>query len=257
MASLFSLEGKVALVTGASRGIGAAMAKGLAEAGADIVMVQRMEKPDTMKEIEAMGRKVYSISVNMAKRDEVKRLLPRVLECVDKVDFLINCAGIQRHHDSHIFEEEDWDEIIEVNLNSVFFICQAFGNYFLNKEPDEDGIRGKIINLASLLTFQGGTRIPAYAASKGGVAQFTKTLSNEWAQRGVCVNAIAPGYVETDMNKETFSDPDKCQQRLCRIPMGRWGRPDEFKGPAIFLCSRASNYVTGEVMMVDGGWMGR
>lgn len=254
---LFSLQGKTALVTGASRGIGAAIAEGLAEAGADIIMVQRNENPDSKSKIEKTGRKVHIIAVDMTDRKAVKGILPRALELAGKVDIVVNCAGMQKHGDSHEFDEEDWDQIIEVNLSSVFFICQAFGKYFLDKEPDKDGIRGKIINMASLLTFIGGTQIPAYAASKGGVAQFTKTLSNEWAEHGINVNAIAPGYVATDMNKGTLEDPEKSKQRLERIPKNAWGQPSDFKGPCIFLASRASNYVTGEVMLVDGGWMAR
>lgn len=257
MTDLFSLKDKVALVTGASRGIGAAIAEGLAEAGADIIMVQRNESPENKSKIESLGRKAYVLPVDMSNRKEVKQLIPKAIEVAGKLDILVNCAGIQKHHDSHKFEEEDWDNILEINLSSVFFLCQAAGKYFLEREADEAGTRGKIINIASLLTFQGGTQIPAYAASKGGVAQFTKTLSNEWAEKGICVNAIAPGYVATDMNKATLEDPEKSEQRLSRIPKNQWGKPEDFKGPAIFLASKASNYITGEIIMVDGGWMAR
>jgi 2-deoxy-D-gluconate 3-dehydrogenase len=169
----------------------------------------------------------------------------------------LNCGGIQRRHPSHQFPDNDWNEVLQVNLSTVFTLCREVGAHMLAREPDVHGRRGSIINVASLLSFQGGLTVPAYAASKGGVAQLTKALSNEWASKGIAVNAIAPGYIATEMNTALINDEKRAESILSRIPAGRWGSPDDFKGSVVFLASRASGYVSGEVLTVDGGWMGR
>ena len=169
----------------------------------------------------------------------------------------MNCGGIQRRHPSHQFPDNDWNEVLQVNLSTVFTLCREVGAHMLAREPDTHGRRGSIINVASLLSFQGGLTVPAYAASKGGVAQLTKALSNEWASKGINVNAIAPGYIATEMNVALINDEKRAESILSRIPAGRWGSPDDFKGSVVFLASRASGYVSGEVLTVDGGWMGR
>lgn len=184
--------------------------------------------------------------------------MKKVLEDGHDIDILLNCAGIQRRHPSHVFPDEDWDEVLQVNLSSVLMLCRDIGAYMLTRRPDSDsGRRGRIINVASLVSFQGGMTVPAYAAAKGGVAQLTKALSNEWADKGINVNTIAPGYVATEMNTALLKDSDRAAGILARIPMGRWGNSEDFKGVAVFLASQASSYVTGEVVTVDGGWMGR
>lgn len=175
----------------------------------------------------------------------------------DRINILVNCAGIQRRYPSHKFPEDDWDQVLQVNLNSVFIICRDAGAHMLGSTPDASGRRGSIINIASLLSFQGGLTVPAYAASKGGIAQLTKALSNEWACKGINVNAIAPGYIATEMNTALMEDRGRAESILARIPAGRWGRPEDFQGPVVFLASAASGYVSGEVLTVDGGWMGR
>jgi 2-dehydro-3-deoxy-D-gluconate 5-dehydrogenase len=173
------------------------------------------------------------------------------------MDILITCAGIQRRHPAHEFPDNDWNDVLQVNLTTVFTLCRDFGAYLLSKPVSESGRRGSIINVGSILSFQGGITVPAYAASKGGVAQLTKALSNEWAGKGINVNAIAPGYVDTEMNTALMADEERQKSILSRIPAERWGRPEDFKGAAVYLASRASGYVTGEILTVDGGWMGR
>ena len=174
-----------------------------------------------------------------------------------KISILLNCGGIQRRHPAHQFPDEDWDEVLQVNLSTVFTLCRDVGAHMLLREVDSTGRRGAIINVASLLSFQGGLTVPAYAASKGGVAQLTKALSNEWASKGINVNAIAPGYIATDMNTALMEDKNRAESIMARIPAGRWGRPDDFKGPVVYLASRAGSYVNGEIHVIDGGWMGR
>lgn len=185
--------------------------------------------------------------------------MKKVLEDGHDIDILLNCAGIQRRHPSHAFPEEDWDEVLQINLSSVFTLCRDIGEYMLTRRPgsSDSGRCGRIINIASLVSFQGGLTVPAYAAAKGGIAQLTKALSNEWAGKGINVNAIAPGYIATEMNTALLKDPDRAAGILARIPAGRWGNAEDFKGVAVFLASRASSYVTGEVVTVDGGWIGR
>lgn len=181
-------------------------------------------------------------------------LTPRILADGHDVSILVTCAGIQRRHPSHAFPLSDWDEVLQVNLTAVFTLCRDVGAYMLTRPGPR---RGSIINVASLVSFQGGLTVPAYASAKGGVAQLTKALSNEWARHGVNVNAIAPGYVDTDMNEALINDETRARQILERIPKGRWGVPEDFKGPVVWLASSASAYVSGEVVVVDGGWMGR
>jgi 2-dehydro-3-deoxy-D-gluconate 5-dehydrogenase len=170
---------------------------------------------------------------------------------------LLNCAGVQKRHAPHQFPDEDWNFVLQVNLSTVWTLCRDFGGYLLSKPKPNKGSRGSIINIASLLTFQGGINVPAYAASKGGVGQLTKALSNQWIGEGIKVNCIAPGYIDTDMNEALMKDTNRQKAILERIPAGRWGKPEDFKGPAVFLASEASGYVSGDVLLVDGGWMGR
>ncbi|BDD57358.1 hypothetical protein MPDQ_004954 [Monascus purpureus] len=258
--SLFSLSGKVAVVTGGTRGIGQAMAIALAEAGADIVLIQRDESnTSTRDKINLIGRKAWIHVAELSNREAVKGIIPAITKQGLKPEILLNCAGIQRRHPSEKFPDEDWDEVLQVNLTSVFALCREFGAYLLARDASEFpfGRRGSIINVASLLSFQGGITVPAYAASKGGVAQLTKALSNEWISKGINVNAIAPGYIDTDMNVALINDSNRNAGILARIPAGRWGKPDDFKGIVVFLASQASTYVSGEVICVDGGWMGR
>jgi 2-dehydro-3-deoxy-D-gluconate 5-dehydrogenase len=250
--NLFNLEGNVALVTGGNRGLGGAMAYGLAEAGADIAIVQRSnEETEVVDRIRSLGRKCEVFSFDLAETSRIQELVAAVVDKFGKIDILVNNAGVQKRSPSVEFSEEDWDFVNDVNSKAVFFLCQQVG-----KRMIEQG-KGKIINLASLLSFQGGLTVPAYAASKGAVAQFTKSLSNEWASQNVNVNSIAPGYMATDMNTALLADETRNRQILERIPAGRWGQPDDMVGAVIFLASNASNYINGETITVDGGWMGR
>lgn len=257
-ASMFSLQGRTAVVTGGTRGIGAAMAVALAEAGADIILIQRDESnKNTHEQILALGRKSTIYIADLASQSDVSSLTDRILSDKHDPSILITSAGIQRRHPSHEFPQSDWDEVLQVNLTTVFTLCRDLGAYMLSREPTKSGHRGSIINVASLATFQGAFTVPAYASAKGGVGQLTKALSNEWASKGVNVNAIAPGYVATDMNEALINNPVRAKQILDRIPAGRWASPDDFKGPTVFLASEASLYINGEILTVDGGWMGR
>lgn len=251
MLDLFNLEGRVALCTGASRGLGRAMAVGLAKAGADVALVARTPLPEVVAEIAATGRQVRVYPHDLADIDGLPDLVARVKADFGHIDILINNAGVQSRHKATEFPKKDWDFVIGVNMNAVFFLCQEVGKVMLAQG------RGKIINIASLLSFQGGLTVPAYAAAKGAVAQFTKSLSNEWASQGVNVNGIAPGYMDTEMNTALLADPTRSRQILERIPAGRWGKPQDMVGAAVFLASPASDYVNGTILTVDGGWMGR
>jgi len=252
---MFSLAGRTAVITGGTRGIGAEMAIALAEAGSDIILIQRSTNDTTTKsKIDSLGRKVVIYIADLGSDAEVSGLTKRILDDGHDVDILVTCAGIQRRHPSHLFPKTDWDEVLQVNLSTVFTLCRDIGAYMLSRPGPH---RGSIINVASLVSFQGGLTVPAYAAAKGGVAQLTKALSNEWASKGINVNAIAPGYVATDMNEALINDKERAASILARIPMARWGNPDDFKGPVVFLASKASGYVSGEIFTVDGGWMGR
>ncbi|WP_077618282.1 2-dehydro-3-deoxy-D-gluconate 5-dehydrogenase KduD [Bacillus sinesaloumensis] len=252
MLKSFSLEGNVAVVTGATRGIGQEMALALAEAGADIALLQRnMEQEETKKQIENLGRRCVIIACDLDNHEQVKQAIPSVVDHFGKIDILVNNAGIQRRSPAVDFSESDWDDVMNVNLKSVWLLAQQAGKYMVQQKS------GKIINVASLNSFQGGINIPAYASAKGGVAQLTKALANEWAQHHVNVNAIVPGYIATDMNEALIQDETRSRQILERIPAGRWGKPEDFKGTVVYLASGASNYVHGHLLAVDGGWMGR
>lgn len=250
----FRLDGKTALVTGARRGIGKAMASALAEAGADIIAVSaNLEAAGSDIEIavNALGRRFAAYRCDFANRDELYRFIERVNAEHPIVDILVNNAGTVLREPAESHPDAYWDKIIETNLNAQFVLSREFGKRMLARGS------GKIIFTASLLTFQGGITVPGYAASKGGIGQLAKALANEWAGRGVQVNAIAPGYVRTDVTAALQNDPDRYRAILERIPARRWGNPEDFKGPAVFLASSASDYVNGEILVVDGGWMGR
>jgi 2-deoxy-D-gluconate 3-dehydrogenase len=251
--SPFSLAGRVALVTGASRGLGAAMARALAQAGADVVLHASATEPAAAASALAsdFGVRTACLVADLRRRDAADTLVPGVLERLGRIDIVVNNAGIILRSEAEAYSDADWDTVIEVNLSSVFRLCRAVGRHMLA----EGG--GKIINVASVLSFQGGVRVPAYAAAKGGVAQLTKALANEWAGRGVNVNAIAPGYIRTDATHALAEDPVRHKQILDRIPAGRWGEPGDLGGAVVFLASRASDYVHGHLLVVDGGWMGR
>ncbi|KAF2205195.1 2-deoxy-D-gluconate 3-dehydrogenase [Delitschia confertaspora ATCC 74209] len=256
---LFSLKGQTALVTGGTRGIGQAMALALAEAGADIILAQRdTTNTATKNQIEKLGRKAYIYECDLSSAESVSALTPTILKDNHRISILLNSGGIQRRHPSHKFPTSDWDEVLQTNLSSVFTLCRDIGAHMLSSEPNLPGNRrGSIINLSSLLSFQGGLTVPAYAASKGGISQLTKALSNEWAGQGITVNAIAPGYIATEMNTALMEDEERAKGILARIPAGRWGRPEDFKGVVVWLAGAGSGYVSGETVVVDGGWMGR
>jgi len=248
----FSLAGRVALVTGASRGLGAAIALGLAEAGADVAVHANTRSPEgTCARIRALGRRALPVAGDMADPATPERLVREALEGLGGLDLLVNNAGTIRRSPAAETSDEDWLAVIDVNLHGVFRACRAAGRHMLAQG------RGKIVNVASLLSFQGGITVPAYAAAKGGVAQLTKALANEWAARGIGVNAIAPGYMRTDNTAALQADATRSRQILDRIPAGRWGEAADIVGAAVFLCAPASDYVHGHVLVVDGGWMGR
>jgi 2-deoxy-D-gluconate 3-dehydrogenase len=248
----FNLNGKVALVTGASAGLGAAIATALAEAGADVAAHGNSRDPiATCEMIERAGRRAFSVSGNLADKSVPSQLIAQTLDHFGQLDILVNNAGTIRRAPAADYSEEDWATVIEVNLSSVFRMCQLAGRHMIQRGS------GKIVNIASLLSFQGGVTVPAYAASKGGVAQLTKALANEWAKHGINVNAIAPGYMRTDNTAALQADETRNRQILERIPAGRWVEPGDMAGPAVFLSSAASDYLHGHVLVVDGGWMGR
>lgn len=259
MSAFFSLQGQTAMVTGCTRGIGQAVAIGLAEAGADVILVQRDTSVTATREaVEKLGRKAWIYTADMADQESVKALTPRVVADGHQIRILVTCAGIQRRHPCEEFPDSDFNEVMQVNLNAVFTLCRDVGAHMLKLDPSPTtGRRGSIINFASLLTFQGGLTVPAYAASKGAVGQVTKSFANEWTAKGITVNAIAPGYIETDMNTALLNNPERLASISARIPAGRWGSPEDFKGTTVYLASRASAYVSGHTLVVDGGWMGR
>ncbi|WP_437330116.1 2-dehydro-3-deoxy-D-gluconate 5-dehydrogenase KduD [Sorangium sp. So ce381] len=248
----FRLDGKVALVTGSATGIGAAIATALAAAGADIACHGKDEPGEaTMAAVRNLGRRATGMAADLADRAAHAELVRRTKAELGRIDILVNNAGLIRRSPAVEYSEEDWDLLIEVNLTSAFRLSQLAGKQMLEQGS------GRIVNIASLLSFQGGILVPAYAASKGGIAQLTKALANEWAGRGVNVNAIAPGYITTDNTAALRSDEARSRQILDRIPAGRWGEPSDIAGAALFLCSEASRYVHGHVLVVDGGWMSR
>ena len=248
----FRLDGQVALVTGAATGIGAALAEALAGAGADVACHGNTRPADeTCARIAKTGRRAVAVRGDLADAATAGALIEATTRELGRLDILINNAGLIRRAPAVDAAPADWELVLQVNLSSVFRLAQLAGRLMLARG------RGKIINIASLLSFQGGVNVPAYAAAKGGVAQLTKALANEWAGRGVNVNAIAPGYVETSNTAPLRADEVRNRQILERIPAGRWGRPDDLAGAAVFLCSAASDYIHGHVLVVDGGWMGR
>jgi len=249
---LFRLDGQVAVITGGNRGLGLGIARALAEAGAHIVSIQlSRDTPDLAQAIAATGRDLLSLPLDITHEDAAQRALDATLTRFGRADILVNNAGVQRRHPADQFPLADFDRVIEVNLRAVFQFCQTFGVHMLAQS------HGKIINVASLLSFQGGITVPAYAASKHALAGLTKALSNEWAARGVNVNAMAPGYMDTDMNVALKADAERKQAINTRIPAGRWGQPEDVGGLAVFLASRASDYVHGQIIGVDGGWLAR
>jgi 2-deoxy-D-gluconate 3-dehydrogenase len=248
----FKLEGKTALVTGASAGLGAAMAVALAEAGADVVCHGNSRSPqETCDKVERLGRRAAAIQDDLARPRGAERLFEEAQRFA-AVDIVINNAGTIRRAKAVDYSDADWATVLQVNLNSLWKLCQAAGRSFVRRRSN-----GKIINIASLLAFQGGITVPAYAASKGAVAQLTKALANEWASQGINVNAIAPGYMRTENTAALQRDEVRNRQILERIPAARWGEPNDICGAAVFLASKASDYVHGHVLVVDGGWMGR
>ncbi|WP_435312144.1 SDR family oxidoreductase [Primorskyibacter sedentarius] len=253
MLSSFDLSGKTAVVTGAKRGIGRGMAEALAEAGADIVGVSASLQPgsDVEQAVTSLGRKFTPYQCDFSDRAAVQALAAQLDADGVKPDILINNAGTIKRKPAAEHPDDWWDEVIEVNLSAQFVLSREIGRGMIERGS------GKIIFTASLLTFQGGITVPGYAASKGGIGQLTKALANEWAGKGVNVNAIAPGYIATDNTQALQDDPDRSKSILERIPQGRWGTPKDFAGPVVFLASPASDYVNGEILTVDGGWMGR
>ena len=256
MAISFDLSSKTALVTGANTGIGQAIAVALAEAGADVAVAGRSEPTETLKMIEATGRRALSIKADLSSIEPVQRIVDEALDSLGRLDVLVNNAGIIRREDLLSFSEEDWDAVLDTNLKTLFFLSQAAARHMVLRN-DDGGSLGKIINIASLLTFQGGIRVPSYAAAKSGVGGVTKAMANELAAKGVQVNAIAPGYIATNNTAALQADENRNRQILERIPTGRWGRPEDIAGAAVFLASSASDYVTGQVLAVDGGWLAR
>jgi 2-deoxy-D-gluconate 3-dehydrogenase len=254
MKNSFDLTGKIALVTGCKRGIGMAMALGLAEAGADIIGVSanlELAGSQVAKAVEAVGRQFKAYQADFSNRDSLYAFIQQLKADYPRIDILVNNAGTILRNPAAEHSDEFWDEVLEVNLSSQFILSREIGAAMIAQGS------GKIIFTASLLSFQGGINVPGYAASKGGIARLTMALANEWAGKGVNVNAIAPGYISTDNTTALREDKERSASILGRIPAGRWGEPEDFKGPVVFLASDASNYVHGTILTVDGGWMGR
>jgi len=248
----FRLVDKVALVTGASAGLGQTIAIALAEAGAHVACHGNTRAPDaTCASVTQLNRQAFALTGDLAERETPRALIDETIEHFGRLDILVNNAGMIRRAPAVDYSEADWAMVIEVNLSSVFRLSQLAGKQMIERGS------GKIVNIASLLSFQGGITVPAYAASKGGVAQLTKALANEWAAKGINVNAIAPGYMRTDNTKALQQDETRNRQILERIPAGRWGEPKDLAGAAVFLCSGASDYINGHVLVVDGGWLSR
>jgi 2-dehydro-3-deoxy-D-gluconate 5-dehydrogenase len=252
MSAAFSLAGKTALVTGANAGLGRAMAVALAAAGADIVAVGRRSPGETDAAVAALGRKLVYVAADLRAPRAAAAIVAEAVRAFDGIDILVNNAGIIRRNDAVAFNEADWDEVFDVNLKSAFFLSQAVARRLIEQHRP-----GKIINIASMLSFQGGVRVASYTASKSGVAGLTKLLANEWAPHRINVNAIAPGYFVTDNTTALRADEKRSAEILHRIPAGRWGEPADLAGAAVFLASAASDYVHGVILPVDGGWLAR
>jgi 2-deoxy-D-gluconate 3-dehydrogenase len=248
----FSLTGKVAIVTGCRTGLGQGMAFGLAEAGADIVGIDLNHLAETKNSIEERGRKFLGIETDLSNIKAIGNIIHQTIQEFKKIDILINNAGIIRRADTIDFSEKDWDDVMAVNLKTVFFFSQAVAKQFIKQKTG-----GKIINIASMLSFQGGIRVPSYTASKSGVMGITRLMANEWAKYKININAIAPGYMATENTAPIRQDPKRSNEILERIPAGRWGMPDDLKGIAVFLASEASSYINGYTIAVDGGWLAR
>ncbi|ADZ42463.1 2-deoxy-D-gluconate 3-dehydrogenase [Yersinia enterocolitica subsp. palearctica 105.5R(r)] len=248
----FELKGKIALVTGCDTGLGQGMAIGLAEAGCDIVGVNIVEPKETIEKVTALGRRFLSLTADLSKIDGIPALLERAIAEFGQIDILVNNAGIIRREDAINFSEKDWDDVMNVNIKTVFFMSQAVAKQFIKQ-----GTGGKIINVASMLSYQGGIRVPSYTASKSAVMGVTRLLANEWAKHGINVNAVAPGYMATNNTQQLRKDEERSKEILDRIPAGRWGLPDDLKGPVVFLASKASDYISGYTIAVDGGWLAR
>ncbi|TDK27181.1 2-dehydro-3-deoxy-D-gluconate 5-dehydrogenase KduD [Luteimonas aestuarii] len=247
----FSLEGKIALVTGANTGLGQGIALALAAAGADIAGAGIAAADETAARVEALGRSFLHIQANLISIEPIARVVQETLDGLGGLDILVNNAGLIRRADAVDFSEQDWDDVMNVNIKSAFFMSQAAGRHFIAQG------RGKVINIASMLSFQGGIRVPSYTASKSGIAGITRLLANEWAGKGVNINAIAPGYMATDNTAQLRADEDRNKAILDRIPANRWGKPEDLGGTAVFLASSASDYVNGAIIPVDGGWLAR
>lgn len=248
----FDLIGKVAIVTGCDTGLGQGMAVGLAQAGCDIVGINIVEPADTIAKVEALGRKFLSLKADVSKIDELPQLIDQAVTTFGHIDILVNNAGIIRREDALKFSEKDWDDVMNINVKSVFFMSQTVAKQFIAQ-----GNGGKIINIASMLSYQGGIRVPSYTASKSGVMGITRLMANEWAKEGINVNAIAPGYMATNNTAALRADEGRSNEILGRIPANRWGTPEDLMGPIVFLASQASDYINGYTIAVDGGWLAR
>lgn len=249
--TLFSLNGQVAMVTGCNKGLGQGIAIALAQAGADIVGVNRSPADDTRQQVEALGHQFYDITAELGSQAPSK-IVAQAIAQAGKVDILVNNAGMIRRASAVDFSEADWDAVIDVNLKAAFFLAQQVAKHLIERKAP-----GKIVNIASLLSFQGGIRVPSYTASKSGILGLTRLLANEWAGHDINVNAIAPGYMATDNTQALRDDPQRHAEILGRIPAGRWGTPEDLAGAVIFLCSDAARYVHGHTLAVDGGWLAR
>jgi 2-deoxy-D-gluconate 3-dehydrogenase len=249
---LFDLSGKVALVTGGAKGLGGGIALGLAGAGADIAVVTSNDKSrEVQQQIEGLGRKVHTIVADLGDESKLQGVVDEALAHFGRIDILVNNAGIIRRTPAVDHAAQDWNDVLNLNLNASFFLCQLVGRHMIERGS------GKIINIASMLTYQGGINVPGYTASKHAIAGVTKALANEWASKGVNINAIAPGYMSTDNTAAIRADEERNASILARIPAARWGTTEDLQGAAIFLASKASDYMNGHVLCVDGGWMAR
>lgn len=248
----FDLRGKVAIVTGCDTGLGQGMTLALAQAGCDIVGVNRKIPQQTAEQVLALGRRFTAIQADLSRQDAIADIVAKAVSAMGRVDILVNNAGTIRRADALTFSEKEWDDVLNLNLKSVFFLSQAVARQFIRQ-----GSGGKIINIASMLSFQGGIRVPSYTASKSGVLGLTRLMANEWAGQNINVNAIAPGYMATDNTRQLRDDADRSKEILDRIPAGRWGVPDDLQGPVVFLASQAADYINGYTLAVDGGWLAR
>lgn len=249
----FDLTGKVAIVTGCDTGLGQGMAVGLARAGCDIVSVNRKVPHETAEKVQALGRRFSAVQADLSRQDEISQIVAKAVAAMGRIDILVNNAGTIRRADALDFSERDWDDVMNLNLKSVFFLSQAVARQFIQ----QGGGGGKIVNIASMLSFQGGIRVPSYTASKSGVLGLTRLMANEWAGHNINVNAIAPGYMATNNTQQLRDDSERSKEILDRIPAGRWGVADDLQGPVVFLASAAADYVNGYTLAVDGGWLAR